>query len=102
MTDANPPQVSNANEASQVYLTEEQLLKYGRHAALAVGAPMGTPYCPQDAEAARNFEPHRWVLEAIQSAFLDGQRFASGEPNARMKQYGIVPPGIARSARQST
>ncbi len=75
-----------------VYLNNEQLLKYGRDAAHAVGAPMGLAYCPQNSEQAQNFEPHRWVLEAIQSAFLDGQCFARGESSVRMSRYGVVPP----------
>ncbi|WP_434716237.1 hypothetical protein [Paraburkholderia sp. A3RO-2L] len=83
---------------SPVYLTEPQLLSYGRHAAWAIGAPMGHAYCPQNASEAHSFEPHRWVLEAIQSAFLDGQNFANGEANARMKQYGIVPNRLAHPA----
>ena len=101
MTDVNAPDFPDTNQPSPVYLTEEQLRRYGRHAAWAVGAAMGHAYCPQNAEQARTFEPHRWVLEAIQSAFLDGQCFASGEPNVRMEQYGIVPLGKARSTRQS-
>ncbi|MBU9200065.1 hypothetical protein KTD31_01440 [Burkholderia multivorans] len=82
---------AEAKGAAPVYLTEPQLLKYGQHAAWAVGAPMGLAYCPKTADEARNFEPHRWVLEAIQSAFLDGQWFERGEASVRMNQYGVAP-----------
>jgi hypothetical protein len=90
MTDAPAPPPKK--EQAPVYLTNEQLLEYGRDAARAVGAPMGLAYCPQNSEQARSFEPHRWVLEAIQSAFLDGQYFARGKSSVRMSQYGVVPP----------
>jgi hypothetical protein len=59
---------------------------------LAIGPAFGHAYCPTTSEEANNFLPHRWVLEAIQSAFLDGQQFALGGMNFRMQLYGFVPP----------
>ena len=84
-----------------VYLKEDQLLKYGQHAAFCIGMPMQVPYAPKTEQEARKFIPHRWVLEAIQSAFLDGQRYAKGETNSRMAQYGIVPRAMDQDAGKS-
>ena len=61
-----------------VYLSDAWLYRYAQEAAFAMNGPS---YAPKTAAAAKDFMPHPWVLEVIQSAWLDGQ---SGKPKARL------------------
>lgn len=70
------------------YLSQEWLHRYAQEAAFALNGPS---YTPKTLSEARNFWPHQWVCEAIQSAWLDGHR---AKPKARLSQLGPEPDPI--------
>lgn len=74
-----------AEQAAPTYLSDAWVYRYAQDAAFAFNGPS---YAPKTAAAAKDFLPHAWVQQAIQSAWLDGQ---AGKPKARCPQLGDAP-----------
>lgn len=74
-----------APKPEPAYLSDAWVYRYAQEAAFVFKGPS---YTPKTAAEAKNFLPHVWVQQAIQSAWIDG---LNGKPRARCPQLGDAP-----------
>lgn len=77
-------------------MTDEEAKEFARHHALAAGRLSGAkPYLPVNDPAARSWQPHEWVLNAIIAAYKLGRDDMLAEQEAR---FAEIKPEIVDAA----